>query len=456
MKCFYIFLAFLFFSCSVNVDLKSEQSSENRTLKEGGQSKDIFLFERINEIQVVDESSDNSDGGKVFPEENGILRDNPIQDEGYKREEKVQGLEEFHVEILREDVSVKEFVKSGPTMVCGTLPLKNIWSEAGSPYIVECLSTIPSHGILDISAGVEIIFRKGGQLVIKGELKALGTKDKPIQFLTSRQSKPIKKEGLVFNKSTGSLKVLKGKYISGNILRNTTFAGFPSCGIYFSSSKLFIENSKISKNEKGLCGDIGEVFLNGTTIKDNKREGIQVLAKLTISGSLIESNGSIGVLAGGSSFIEKTTIRNNKSSGLFLSSDDVKIKFSRIVKNQSGNNSCAGIQISSTNRAVGVVIENNIIEGNKGVECAGIALTSGAAIRYNNIENIGKYDVYINTGNRFVVNAKSNYWGTKTTNEMKQKGINANITKIRDSHDSPQIQARVIFENFSSKPFTIP
>jgi len=88
------------------------------------------------------------------------------------------------------------------------------------------------------------------------------------------------------------------------------------------SATLTLENSKITKNGKGLYIQKGrDVFLSGNEITNNKEEGIDLREKTsgTISDNYIAGNGEGGIeLVVGSSnvLIKNNQIKKNKASGI--------------------------------------------------------------------------------------------------------------------------------------------
>ena len=71
-------------------------------------------------------------------------------------------------------VSPRDFSGSVETLVGGVLPFCSVWSEHGSPYLVQNSISVPSGGVLIVGPNVEIRFEPNSRAVIEGRIAVYG------------------------------------------------------------------------------------------------------------------------------------------------------------------------------------------------------------------------------------------------------------------------------------------
>lgn len=153
------------------------------------------------------------------------------------------------------------------------------------------------------------------------------------------------------------------------------------------SATLTLENSKITKNGKGLYIQKGrDIFLSGNEITANKEEGIDLREKVsgTISGNYIAGNGEGGIeIVVGSSnvLIKDNQIKKNRASGIAVQfysqaskTGEIAIKKNTISFNGAYGITCkapSGDDYSKSYWNKSLEILENKIDNNKGKAIAG-------------------------------------------------------------------------------------
>ncbi len=169
------------------------------------------------------------------------------------------------------------------------------------------------------------------------------------------------------------------------------------------SATLTLENSKITKNGKGLYIQKGrDVFLSGNEITNNKEEGIDFREKVsgTVDNNYIAGNGEGGIeIVVGSSnvLIKNNQIKKNKASGIaaqFYSqakkTGEITIKKNTISLNGAYGLTCkapSGDDYSKSYWNKSLEISENKIENNKGKAIAGSCKIIEAVTKEEEEEN---------------------------------------------------------------------
>lgn len=91
------------------------------------------------------------------------------------------------------------------------------WRLAGSPYIVAGDIRVLSGVVLEIEAGVEVLFSTDAQMVVEGALRAIGTAGKPIEISGMNKGRW---QGFHFRKYTS---------LEGKTSTDTTASAFEHC-----------------------------------------------------------------------------------------------------------------------------------------------------------------------------------------------------------------------------------
>ena len=236
-----------------------------------------------------------------------------------------------------------------------------------------------------------------------------------------------------------------------------------------SSLDLLVNNNTISTNAGGgvflfANGASGDPHLNATvsnnTVSGNSSLGVYVsttsgaVSTVSINGNVIDAN----INADGIYF-------DNNSAGATSTQT--------IIGNQVSNNRFKGIRYYNQNSPISPVIQANDVQQNLD---AGLHLTVGAGtnplaspisgntiignatglfveatgpitVSNNELHDNGAYDLYNDSAN--AVDARQNWWGVTTTNDLNTGGHPRNISVIFDTYDDPS-KGTVDYSNWLS------
>jgi hypothetical protein len=73
----------------------------------------------------------------------------------------------------------------------GPIFTDTVWNKAGNPYELTGDVQVPSNVQLNITEGTTVIFGGDFQILIKGQLRIVGTPGKRVQFLGSNSRKAM-------------------------------------------------------------------------------------------------------------------------------------------------------------------------------------------------------------------------------------------------------------------------
>jgi parallel beta-helix repeat protein len=236
-----------------------------------------------------------------------------------------------------------------------------------SPYTFAHDVFVPSGVKLTIESGVKICFEHNVSLIINGSIKAIGTEDNWITFMSTNPT----------SDTWGTIRFTGG-----------------------SSESLEMEYSEISNATKGISIENGQgkTLIENCNIHDNVACGLQLTSgeSIYVRGNRIVHNG-IGIIGAGSS-------RNDSNSRYpydnYLS--DIKLEANLIAFN-----SLQGVKFYSVGKAIAQIqnisLAFNTISNNNGngVEIftnqGGMGVISDITFTSNSIENNGKNGVQINS-----------------------------------------------------------
>lgn len=186
-----------------------------------------------------------------------------------------------------------------------TLDIKN------SPYVIWSYQ-VPAGKTLNIDQGVDIFLLTYGSLTIDGSLNALGTQDKPINFVPYPTSTSW--ANLKFNNSTSTLNFV-------NIRRGDTVTRLwqnLDGMILAKNSNLIINNALIWDSEANAIGGTDSIYnISNTTIgasvKNNKTYGINIRGGVLSLDNVVFNNLYVGVEGGSpaSTVLQKKNMPNS-------------------------------------------------------------------------------------------------------------------------------------------------
>lgn len=193
-----------------------------------------------------------------------------------------------------------------------TLDTKN------SPYVVQYY-VVPSGKTLNIDPDVDVLIQIYGGMEINGSLNALGTQDKPVDFIPYSAANW---GSLKFNNSTSTFSFANIK--QGN--RITRLPQNLNGMIVANSSTLTINNSTLWDSEANVIGGTNSVFnisntAIGATAKVNKTYGINARGGVLNLEDVTFSNLQIGLEAGGTADPHPELHKTNMTDSNFTNVD---------------------------------------------------------------------------------------------------------------------------------------
>jgi len=184
-----------------------------------------------------------------------------------------------------------------PTVLPAVISKDTILNAQKSPYLVKDALVVLPGARLTVMPGTVIWFLKLG-LVVKGELKIIGTEAEPVHFASLGASHW---KG-VFLDQTHSANTIQHAQIS-----NAEF------GLRAADSTVSLEYCIFQNNVWGIVLDEGSAEISKSLIRTSDKTGIAARkAKLSVKNSVITENGSGGfILENSKVLIKKNNILNN-------------------------------------------------------------------------------------------------------------------------------------------------
>ena len=189
-------------------------------------------------------------------------------------------------------------VKIGkPTLLPAVISNDYVLNIEKSPYLVNNALVVKPDAKLTINAGTVIWFNGLG-MIVKGELKILGTRDDPVRLSSLNMTSW---KGIILDSNHTE------NIISFCTISNAEF------GFRASHSKVFIQNSRFQDNVWGLVMEECRAEIVGSLIRTSMKSGVAAhKTQLLIRDSVITENRSGGILLENSQVqITQNNIMNN-------------------------------------------------------------------------------------------------------------------------------------------------
>ncbi|MCB9819656.1 hypothetical protein H6789_03055 [Candidatus Nomurabacteria bacterium] len=261
------------------------------------------------------------------------------------------------------------------TVISQDIDVDTTWTLADSPYVVTDSIQVDSGVTLDVEAGVIVKSGEGVELIIEGELNALGTIDKPIYFTS------------IYDDIGGD---------SNNDGNDTE----PSSGnwvhlIFYEGAKGFFVNSVIRYG--GFIPDTGgggPIAFTGI---------VNIGADLTLNGVVFTDNGQDGfVQEMGMTTMNKVVISKHTANGIYILGGQLNMDKTTIEDNYVGIRA----EISGDNVPVVRITNSSIVNNGRGI----VSLTADLKINNSSIAN-NTY-VGLRNSNSGEIDATGNWWGS--------------------------------------------
>ncbi len=265
--------------------------------------------------------------------------------------------------------------------------VSGVWDIEGSPYIATDMIVVPNDNELIIQPGVEVRFQGLVQFFVNGLLRAIGTEEDSIWFISDQPEEEIPWAGIQFCEADPDCEVAFS-HISG-----VGWEGAPLGinTIFINRCSAVIRNCLITGcfdtySDRYYSACVWALYAPDAIIIDNTIEGNTGSAVgshgggvAQISGNIIRWNTGIGIYTGQSL---KAIIRNNRILENTLTGIFVENILSIVENNDISGNTSGGI-ISNASRAV---IKGNIVTDNEAVRYGGgLLISHGQAIIARNV-----------------------------------------------------------------------
>ncbi len=279
------------------------------------------------------------------------------------------------------------------TSVGGLIVTNTVWTQVGSPYVVEDGIMVVNDATLTIEPGVEIRFQPGTRLEIaEGELRARGTADDMILFTKNETSPGPGWQQICFmNGAVDATFNGNGDYTEGSIIEYAVieFAGtwWDYGAIHISSSSPFISRNIIRNNANGAIYARGahNLRLSANEITHNSPSVADIIYLDNSDRVTLTNN----------------RIRDNLTSSCWTGHAAVRLEYSDYF-------------VAIGNRIVGNDAYGILFNGDSGY--ASLSLDPSNP---NHLHGNAGYDIYVNQGrgghsiNDYGnVDARHVYWGT--------------------------------------------
>jgi hypothetical protein len=240
-----------------------------------------------------------------------------------------------------------------PVTVQGTLPAGlTRWTEAAGPYLLASQLTVPASGILEMGPGTVVLGGAGARIVVRGEVRALGTEASPVILLPRACDAPW---GGIAIESTGT-----GAAAPTHVVRSVRIEGARGASgagaLAIIGSKATVESCAIDGHGAAVTADGSSVTLAGSR-----------MAVLSGESEVVRISGS----GAQRSVIERCRIEGGPDDGIVLDQASVDL-----LENFVAGLSDAGIEISGNGPLGGVLLRGNIVHGCR----AGVSISGGALV----------------------------------------------------------------------------
>jgi hypothetical protein len=276
--------------------------------------------------------------------------------------------------------------------------ISGIWTNGGSPYLIQGHVLIPNDSVLAIEPGVVVQFQGAFKLNVQGKLLAIGTITDSITFTCANTSigwRGIRFDNTAITNDSTKIQFCKIKNAIATGVSPENYGG----GIYINGvSKIIISQSSIS-NCKAMRG--AAIYFNGyncspiisnntITYNTNDNDGGGAIfcdygSTPLITSNTISYNSAVGAgaFSGGITCSSNPTIINNTISNntSFMNGGGINcancnaVISNNIISNNSASTYGGGIYCGSINYPI---LKGNIIANNSATKGAGVFCTAGA------------------------------------------------------------------------------
>lgn len=220
------------------------------------------------------------------------------------------------------------------------------------------------------------------------------------------------------------------------------------CNPYRSTADIEIRDNEIYQSSNGLVVDWNLVHVSnidlhlvvaGNDVHDNTDNAIYLTTNGGYSNTQLRPN-----------FIGNRIYRNG-GNGIYCGETYHRIIIEPVITlNEIYENTGKGIYCKNVEKTI--ILYNDI--RNNEEQALFFSIGKESAIHYNNIyNNAGDYELYLDSA--MDIDARFNYWGTQTTQEIEEGGNLKNISRIYDKYDDMS-KGRVNYKGWRSNLVSLP
>ncbi len=287
-----------------------------------------------------------------------------------------------------------------------------VWKESEGPYLITTSINVRPEATLTIEPGTSIIFN-AGELVVEGKLRAEGTEENTITFVSDTTEN---KGGIIFirTQATSSLIHTSFKNMSTGItsvsstlsLRNMNIADSEE-GIVSSNSHIEGEHIELSaiKNTALIIFNESIVSINDFSIKNSLRDAVNIYgaSNVKLHNGIIEKSEGDALNVYGNSYLNLTqsTLTYGSQNGI-QAYNNAHVSIARSTISHFVGNGLVGFKGGVIDISHSLISDNN----------SGFEFYSPQQVKISDssIINNGSMEVYSNPG--ITIDARNNWWGS--------------------------------------------
>ena len=313
-----------------------------------------------------------------------------------------------------------------------------VWDKSGNPYLIQSDWVIAAGHCLTVRPGVKVLFGAGANLVIEGDLVALGTAAEPIVFTSASQTpSPGDWGSLRFVTADTTLSYdANGAFIKGSRLEFCIieYGGMPARGtpreflggaIHCRKSSPYLKNLTIRYN-RSLCG-------SGIYCHEFASPYIQDC--LFLENEAGQSGGGLNCFFYSNAIVKHNVFQANRAGehggGIYFSFSSPQI-VDNVIENNSARYFGGGLWGSNTvTGAVSRICNNVLLSNQSDKDASNIYVTAKleTVFQENCLFSTVGYDLFVDALESDL-DFRGNYFGPLAAGDLE--------ARIKDKYDDPK------------------